>query len=72
MNGLPLGIWSGQAWCDFPRNVTADANNRLLDDDTLRKRMGEAGREMTTKGAFSVKTRNDALALFFDMATEEK
>ena len=51
---------------------TADAINRLLDDDTLRKRMGEAGREMTTKGAFSVKTRNDALTLFFDMATEEK
>ena len=51
---------------------TAEAINILLDDDTLRRRLGEAGREMTTNGAFSVKTRNDALALFFDMATEEK
>jgi hypothetical protein len=72
MNGLPLGIWSGQAWCDFPRNVTADANNRLLDDDTLRKRMGEAGREMTAEGMLSVKKRNDSLARFLDMAIEEK
>jgi glycosyltransferase involved in cell wall biosynthesis len=51
---------------------TADAINRLLDDDTLRKRMGESGREMTTDGAFSLKKRNDSLARFLDMATEEK
>jgi glycosyltransferase involved in cell wall biosynthesis len=51
---------------------TAEAVNKLLDDDTLRKRMGEAGREMTAEGMFSMKKRNESLARFLDMATEEK
>lgn len=51
---------------------TAEAIVELLDDETMRNRMGEAGRKMVTEGVFSERMRNDSLVRFLDMATEHR
>jgi glycosyltransferase involved in cell wall biosynthesis len=59
---------------EFERIVSeiAAALDKLLSDDTLRRKLGERGRQLVTRGEFSIAHKNKELKKLFERAVKER